>query len=45
MARHVLGAKNIVPSEEAIVDQFVDLTLGGLEARPAARRTAKAKHK
>ena len=35
MARHVLGAKNFPPTEEVIVDQFVDLILGGLEQRPA----------
>ena len=35
MARHVLGAKNFSPTDEAIVEQFVDLILGGLEQRPA----------
>ena len=45
MARHVLGAKKFPPDEEAIVDQFVELTLGALEPRPAASRTAKGKQK
>ena len=45
MARHVLGAKNFPPAEEAIVEQFVDLVLGGLEQRPAAGRLAKGKQK
>ena len=49
MARHVLGAKNFPPTEEVIVDQFVELMLGGLEsraeARPAESRTVKGKHK
>jgi TetR/AcrR family transcriptional regulator len=45
MARHVLGAKKFPPDEEAIVDQFVELTLGALEPRPAAGRTAKGKQK
>jgi AcrR family transcriptional regulator len=45
MARHILGAKNFTPSEELIVDQFVELILGGLEQRPAAGRTAKGKQK
>ena len=48
MARHVLGAKNFPPTEEVIVDQFVELMLGGLqsraEARPAETRRA-GKHK
>jgi TetR/AcrR family transcriptional regulator len=45
MARHVLGAKKFPPDEEAIVDQFVELTLGALEQRPATGRTAKGKQK
>jgi len=44
MARHVLGAKKFPPTEEVIVEQFVDLIVGGLEARPALGRTAKGKH-
>jgi AcrR family transcriptional regulator len=43
MARYVLGANNFPPAEEAIVDQFVELILGGLEHRPAAGRMAKGK--
>ncbi|MBV9768635.1 MAG: TetR/AcrR family transcriptional regulator [Bryobacterales bacterium] len=31
MARHVLGVKKFPPGEEVLVDQFVDLILGGLE--------------
>jgi TetR/AcrR family transcriptional regulator len=45
MARHVLGAKKFPPADEAIVDQFVDLVLGGLEQRPAVDRIAKGKQK
>ncbi len=45
MARHVLGAKNFPPSDEAIVDQFVDLALGGLEQRHPQARAAKGKQK
>jgi TetR/AcrR family transcriptional regulator len=45
MARHVLGAKKFPPSEEAIVDQFVDLILAGLEQRPVDGRIAKGKQK
>jgi AcrR family transcriptional regulator len=45
MARHVLGAKKFPPDEDAIVDQFVELTLGALEPRPAAGRTVKGKQK
>ena len=49
MARHVLGAKKFPPTEEGIVDQFVELMLGGLEggavARLAESRGAKGKHK
>src|SRR5580692_5403985 len=43
MARHVLGAKKFPPDEEAIVDQFVELTLSGLEPRPAAGRVEQGK--
>lgn len=43
MARYVMGA-TLEPTDERIVEQFVDLTLGGLEAR-AVGRTAKGKHK
>jgi TetR/AcrR family transcriptional regulator len=43
MARHVLGAKNFPSSDEEIAEQFVDLTLGGLEQQPAAGRMAKGK--
>jgi TetR/AcrR family transcriptional regulator len=50
MARHVLGAKKFPPTEEVIVDQFVELILGGLqrspgEVRPATKRVAKGKRK
>jgi AcrR family transcriptional regulator len=45
MARHVLGAKNFPSADEVIVEQFVDLILGGLEQRPAAGRMAKGKQK
>jgi TetR/AcrR family transcriptional regulator len=45
MARHVLGANNFPPAEEAIVDQFVELILGGLEHRSTAGRMAKGKQK
>jgi len=45
MARHVLGAKKFPPSEEVIVDQFVDLILGGLEQRAPDGRMAKGKQK
>jgi TetR/AcrR family transcriptional regulator len=41
MARHVMGANNFGLSEEIIVDQFVDLILGGLEQRPAVDRMGK----
>src|SRR5271156_6396615 len=43
MARHVLGAKNFPPGEELIVDQFVELILGGLEQRPVAGRMEQGK--
>jgi AcrR family transcriptional regulator len=45
LARHVLGAKNFPPSDEVIVEQFVDLVLGGLEQRSAPGRIAKGKQK
>ena len=45
MARHVLGANNFPPAEEVIVDQFVELILGGLEHRPSVDRMAKGKQK
>jgi TetR/AcrR family transcriptional regulator len=44
MARHVLGA-TFLPTDELIVDQFVELALGGLEQRPTAGRIAKGKQK
>ncbi|MGB6944099.1 MAG: TetR/AcrR family transcriptional regulator [Bryobacteraceae bacterium] len=43
MARHVLGAKNFPPSDDAIVDQFVDLALGGLEQHPGSAAKGKQK--
>jgi TetR/AcrR family transcriptional regulator len=43
MARHVMGVNNLSPSEEVLVDQFVELILGGLEQRPAGARMAKGK--
>jgi TetR/AcrR family transcriptional regulator len=50
MARYVLGAKNFAHTEEVFVDQFVDLTLAGLEQRDveqpeAAGRKEKGKRK
>jgi TetR/AcrR family transcriptional regulator len=50
MARHVMGAKNFLPTDEVIVEHFVDLVLGGLEQRPSgampsAGRIAKGKQK
>lgn len=50
MARHVLGAKKFPPAEEVIVDQFVELILGGLQSSPGevgppAARVAKGKRK
>ncbi len=44
MARHVLGV-TFLPTDELIVDQFVELAMGGLEQPPAQGRTAKGKHK
>jgi TetR/AcrR family transcriptional regulator len=43
MARHVLGVNNFSTSEEVLVDQFVELILGGLEQRAAGGRMAKGK--
>jgi len=45
MARHVLGAKKFPQAEEELVEQFVDLILGGLEQRSAPARMAKRKPK
>jgi TetR/AcrR family transcriptional regulator len=45
MVRHVFGVDKFPADEEAIVNQFVDLILGGLEQRPQAGRTAKGKRK
>jgi AcrR family transcriptional regulator len=45
MARYVLGANNFSLDEEMIVEQFVELILGGLEQQPAAGRMAKGKQK
>lgn len=45
MARHVMGAKKFPPGDEVIVDQFVELALGGLEQRAEAGRTATGKQK
>jgi TetR/AcrR family transcriptional regulator len=44
MARHVMGA-TLEPTDELIVEQFVELMLGGLEARAASGRAPKGKHK
>jgi hypothetical protein len=44
MARYVMGA-TLAPADELIVEQFVDLMLGGLETRPTAGGTLKGKHK
>ena len=44
MARHVLGAKNFPADEDVIVDQLVDLILGGLERRSSGG-TGKGKQK
>jgi len=43
MARHVLGAKNFCAAEEIIVEELVDLILGGLEQRAATGRITKGK--
>jgi len=45
LARHVLGAKNFPPTDEVVVDQFVNLALGGLEQRGAPAGMAKGKQK
>lgn len=45
LARHVLGAKNFSLAEEVVIDQFVDLALGGLEQRGAASQIGKGKQK
>jgi TetR/AcrR family transcriptional regulator len=45
MARHILGAKNFPPGEEQIVEQFVEMILGGLEQHPAPGRMTKGKQK
>jgi TetR/AcrR family transcriptional regulator len=45
MAKHVLGANKFPFTEDVIVEQFVDLILGGLERRPASGRIAKGKKK
>jgi len=37
------GVNNFSSSEEVIVDQFVELILGGLEQRPVGGRLAKGK--
>ncbi len=43
MARHVLGAKNFPSTDDVIVDQFVDLALGGLEQHPGSAVKGKQK--
>jgi len=45
MTRHVMGAKKFPPDEDVIMDEFVELILGGLEQRPASGRMAKGKQK
>ncbi len=45
MTRHVLGAKKVQLPEDVMLEQFVDLILGGLEARPTVGATVKGKHK
>ncbi|HTR36131.1 MAG TPA: TetR/AcrR family transcriptional regulator [Bryobacteraceae bacterium] len=45
MARHVFGVDKFRQDDEAMVDQFVDLILGGLEQRPQVGRIAKGKQK
>jgi TetR/AcrR family transcriptional regulator len=45
MSLHVMGAKHVELSEDALVDQFVDLMMGGLEQPGAAGRMAKGKRK
>ena len=43
MARHVLGAKNFLATDETVAEQFVDLILDGLEQAPDTGRIAKGK--
>lgn len=38
MYRYVVGVKNFPPSEESIIDHFVEFILSGLEQRPALGR-------
>jgi len=45
MARYVMGVKTFPPSEDAIVDQFVELILAGLEQRPVSAGMPKGKQK
>jgi TetR/AcrR family transcriptional regulator len=45
MSLHVMGVKHGELSEDALVDQFVDLMMGGLEHQRAAGRMAKGKRK
>src|SRR5580698_8644126 len=45
MSLHVMGVKHGELSEDALVDQFVDLMMGGLEHQRAAGRMAKRKRK
>ena len=45
MTQHVLGVKMFPLEEDEIVDQFVELVLGGLEQRGSAGRMAKGKQK
>jgi TetR/AcrR family transcriptional regulator len=41
MARYIFGAKKISPREDVMVEQLVELILGGLEQRPAGGRKPK----
>jgi AcrR family transcriptional regulator len=45
MYRYVLGVKNFPPTEETIVDHFVEFILSGLEQRPSAPHLTKGKQK
>lgn len=45
MYRYVVGVKNFPPSEDTIIDHFVEFILSGLEQRPAAGRIPKGKQK
>jgi hypothetical protein len=45
MSLHVMGVKHGELTEDALVDQFVDLMMGGLEHHGAAGRMAKGKRK